>query len=294
MIPAAGPAYLDDMHRELLASLGEAHQLLGCASRSSHRPEAVAVDPGYEGELFFPADRARDLAPPTVELRRTQQIGICITYLGDIDPARIDVSQQRPAPERVVDYLPLNSHANQSSGVRARTPRSARLTSPAPSVGSRPGALRFPGRPAPFKVSGGEDASLRSAYLARTRRRFATRGAPLPGSTCTYQHVAERRRLAPLDLSSPCVAQIRDIYCTSRFASLGMCCSCSGSGQGDPFRCCPGVLPRPETPSVRDRGAPYFRGDVHVSMTCASPIRSVSREPFSVGMFCLRFVCVHR
>lgn len=71
MIPAAGPAYLDDMDRELLASLGEAHQLLGCASRPGDRAEAVAEDPGYEGQLFFPADGACDLAPPAMELRRT-------------------------------------------------------------------------------------------------------------------------------------------------------------------------------------------------------------------------------
>lgn len=238
MIPAAGPAYLDDMHRELLASLGEAHQLLRCASRSSHRPEAVAVDPGYEGELFFPADRARDLAPPTVELRRTQQIGICITYLGDIDPARIDVSQQRPAPERVVDYLPLDSHANQSSGVRASTPRSARLTSPAPGVGSRPGTLRFPGRPAPFKVSGGEDASLHSPYLIRTGRWFATRELRFPGrpapintspggdtllrSACPVR--AWRRSVTFIaqvaSLRSACVVRARQWFRTRRSVSM--------------------------------------------------------------------------
>ncbi len=127
MIPAAGPAYLDDMYRELFASLGEAHQLLGRASRSGDRPEPVAEDPGYEGQLFFPADGACDLAPPTVELRRTQEIRICITHLGDIDPARIDVSQQRPAPEGVVDNLPLNSHENQSSGVGIPPPRAVRI-----------------------------------------------------------------------------------------------------------------------------------------------------------------------
>jgi hypothetical protein len=110
MIPAAAPAYLDDMNRELFASLGQAYQFLWCASRTCHLSKAVAVDPGYERELFFPADRACDLAPPTVELRRTQQVGIRITHLGDIDTARIDVSQQRPAPERIVDHLPLNSH----------------------------------------------------------------------------------------------------------------------------------------------------------------------------------------
>ena len=72
MIPAAAPAYLDDMDRELLASLGEAYQFLWCASRTRHLSDAVAVDPGYERQLLFPADRACDLAPPTVELRRTQ------------------------------------------------------------------------------------------------------------------------------------------------------------------------------------------------------------------------------
>ncbi len=94
MIPAAGPAYLDDMDRELFPSLGEAHQLLGCASGSGHRPEVVAVDPAYERELFLPADGAGDLAPPAVELRRPQQVRVGITHLGDIDTARVDVSQQ--------------------------------------------------------------------------------------------------------------------------------------------------------------------------------------------------------
>ncbi len=118
MVPAASPAHLDHMDRELLASLGEPEQFLRGASRARYRAEAVAVDPGYECELFFPADRACDLAPPTVEFRRTQQIWIRITHLGDIDTARIDVSQQRPAPERIVDHLPLNSHVHQSSRVQ--------------------------------------------------------------------------------------------------------------------------------------------------------------------------------
>lgn len=72
MIPAAAPAYLDDMDGELLATLGEPYQFLRCASRTCHSSEAVAIDPGYERELLFPADRACDLAPPAVELRRTQ------------------------------------------------------------------------------------------------------------------------------------------------------------------------------------------------------------------------------
>ncbi|GAJ83396.1 hypothetical protein NBRGN_062_02350 [Nocardia brasiliensis NBRC 14402] len=123
MIPAAGPAYLDDMDRELFASLIETRQLLRGASRTRHRSQAVAVDPRYKRELFFPADRACDLAPPTMELRRTQEIGIRITYLGDIDTARIHVGQQRSPPEGVVDHLPLDSHENQSSGVAEGVPR---------------------------------------------------------------------------------------------------------------------------------------------------------------------------
>ena len=117
MVPAARPAYLDDMHRELFVSLGETGQLLGSASGSGHGSEAVAVDPRYESQLFFPADGACDLAPPAVELRRTQQIGIRITYPGNVDAARVDVSEQRPTPEGVVDHLPLYSHETQSSGV---------------------------------------------------------------------------------------------------------------------------------------------------------------------------------
>lgn len=123
MIPAAGPAHLDDMNRELFSGLGQAHQLFRAARRTRDRPQAVAVDPGYESELFLPADRACDLAPPTVKFGRTQQVGIGVTYLGDIDTARIDVSQQRLAPERIVHHLPLNSHAPRVAVLYCCRPR---------------------------------------------------------------------------------------------------------------------------------------------------------------------------
>ncbi len=70
MIPTAGPAYLDDMNRELFAGLGEAPEFLGRTSRPGDRPETFAEDPGYEGQLLFPAYWACDLAPPAVKLRR--------------------------------------------------------------------------------------------------------------------------------------------------------------------------------------------------------------------------------
>ncbi len=123
MIPAAGPAHLDDMNRELFSGLGQAHQLFRAARRTRDRPQAVAVDPGYESELFLPADRACDLAPPAVKFGRTQQVGIGVTYLGDIDTARIDVSQQRLAPERIVHHLPLNSHAPRVAVLYCCRPR---------------------------------------------------------------------------------------------------------------------------------------------------------------------------
>lgn len=94
MIPAAGPAYLDDMNREFRTRLGETRQLLGGTSGPGCRPELVAVDPGYECQLLFPADGTRNLAPPAVEFGRTQEVGICITYLGDTDPPRVHVGQQ--------------------------------------------------------------------------------------------------------------------------------------------------------------------------------------------------------
>lgn len=143
MIPAACPAHLDHVNREFLSGLGQAYQLFRAARGTRDRPEAVAVDPGYEGELFLPADRACDLAPPAVKFGRTQQVGISVTYLGDIDTARIDVSQQRLAPERIVDHLPLNSHAPRVAVMYLRRPRLHRIRSLDIGAGAR---AREPGR----------------------------------------------------------------------------------------------------------------------------------------------------
>ncbi len=116
MIPAAGTAHLHDVHREFLAGLGQPDQLLGRAGRTRDRSQPLAVDPRYEGELLLPADRACDLTPTPMKFGRPQQIRIRVAHLRDIHPSRVHVGQQRPAPKRVVHYLPLNSHENQSSG----------------------------------------------------------------------------------------------------------------------------------------------------------------------------------
>ena len=113
MVPAATAADLDDVHRELLAGLGQPDEFLRCASRARDRSEAVSVDPGHERQLLFAADRTRDLAPPAVELRRPQQVWVGVAHFGDVDTARIDVGQQRSAPKRVVDHLPLDSHVTR-------------------------------------------------------------------------------------------------------------------------------------------------------------------------------------
>lgn len=115
MVPTAGAAYLDDVHRELFPRLGQPQQFLRSTGGTRHGPQPVAVDPRYESQLLFPADRACDLAPAPVELRRTQQVRIRIADFGDVHPPRVDVGQQRLTPERIVHHLPLYSHATQST-----------------------------------------------------------------------------------------------------------------------------------------------------------------------------------
>ncbi len=124
MVPTTAPAHLDYVYRELFASLGQPDQFLGGSGRARDRSQTLAVDPRYESQLLPPADRACDLAPPPVEFGRPQQVRIRIAHFGDRHSARIDIGEQRPAPERIVDYLPLNSHAPRvlvSAGARHYT-----------------------------------------------------------------------------------------------------------------------------------------------------------------------------
>jgi len=52
-----------------------------------------------------------------VELGSTQQVGVSITDFGDTGATGVHLSQQGPAPKRVVHHLSLQSHADQSTSV---------------------------------------------------------------------------------------------------------------------------------------------------------------------------------
>jgi hypothetical protein len=117
MVPATGSAHLDHVNRKLLLSGCETHQLLGRPSRTRHRAQLVAEDPGNQGQLLFPADRAYDVTALAVEFRGSKQVWAGITDLRDACPARVDLGQQRLALKRVVHHLPLYPHGDQSTCV---------------------------------------------------------------------------------------------------------------------------------------------------------------------------------
>ena len=119
MVPAAGPADLDDVHRELLCGGVEPGDLLCGACRSRHLAEFVAEHPGHQRDLLFSADRADRFAGFSVEFRSPQQIRIRITNLGHGDPSGVDLGQPRPTLEGVIDDLAL--HEFQGTWSRART-----------------------------------------------------------------------------------------------------------------------------------------------------------------------------
>lgn len=117
MVPAACPAHLDHVNRELLLSGRKTHQLLGRTSRTRHRAQLVAEDPGNESQLLLTADRAHHVTALAVELCGTKQVGAGVADLLDTRPARVDLGQERPALKRIVHHLPLYPHGDQSTCV---------------------------------------------------------------------------------------------------------------------------------------------------------------------------------
>ncbi|AHK34975.1 hypothetical protein Pd630_LPD07790 [Rhodococcus opacus PD630] len=94
MVPAACPAHLDHVNRELLLSGRETHQLLGRTSRTRHRAQLVTEDPGDQSQLLLTADRAHHITALAVELCGTKQVGAGVTHLRDTRPARVDLGQE--------------------------------------------------------------------------------------------------------------------------------------------------------------------------------------------------------
>src|SRR5215212_9804049 len=115
VIPAAGPAYLHHVYRELVVAGGQQDQLLGGARRTLYRAEVIAEDPGHQRELFLAADRTHHRTGLPVIFRGSQQIGIRVADLRDTGAPRVDLRQQGPPPKRVVHHLSLQSHDDQST-----------------------------------------------------------------------------------------------------------------------------------------------------------------------------------
>lgn len=107
MVPAAAAANLHVMHGEFFAYPRHPGQFRGASRGSRCRTQPISEDPGHHRQLFFSADRAADVGGFAVKLRGAKQVGVSVTYLADSDPSRVDVGEDRPAPERKVDQLPL-------------------------------------------------------------------------------------------------------------------------------------------------------------------------------------------
>lgn len=94
VIPTAGPAHLHDVHRKLREPGGEHDQLLGGPRRARDRAQVLAEHPGHDCQLLLTADRADHSARFPVKLCGAQQIGICVTDLGDAGAPRVHLGQQ--------------------------------------------------------------------------------------------------------------------------------------------------------------------------------------------------------
>ena len=117
MIPTAGPTNLHHVYGELIEPGRQQDQLLGASCRPGDSTQVVAENPRNQSELFLTADGTHHRAELPVELGSTQQVGVSITDFGDTGATGVHLSQQGPAPKRVVHHLSLQSHADQSTSV---------------------------------------------------------------------------------------------------------------------------------------------------------------------------------
>lgn len=115
VVPTAGPADLDDVHRELLLGSCEADELVRGSRRAGQCAQLLPEHPRNMRELLFPADRTDDVTATSVELGGPEQVRVCVTDCGDTRPARVHLGEQRPSLKGVVHHLSLKSHENQST-----------------------------------------------------------------------------------------------------------------------------------------------------------------------------------
>ena len=85
-----------------------AKDLRTIASRTGSKP--AAEDPGDLGQPLLAADRTGAVRGRTMEACGSQQVRAGVADLADTDPAGMDVGEQRPTLQRVVDDLPLGAH----------------------------------------------------------------------------------------------------------------------------------------------------------------------------------------
>lgn len=117
MIPTASPAYLHNVYGEFVESCCQQDQFLRGARGAGDGAQVLTEDPRHQCQLFFAADRAHDRALFPVKLRGAQQVRVRVAHLGHPGPTGVDLGQQGPAPERVVHYLSLQSHGDQSTSM---------------------------------------------------------------------------------------------------------------------------------------------------------------------------------
>ena len=122
VIPFAGPAYLHHVDGKLVVSGGQQYQLLGCTGGPRDGAQVVTEYPRHQGELYLAADRAHHRTGFPMKFRCPQQVGVGVTDLRDTGAARVHLGQHGPAPKRIVHYLSLQSHGDQSTSA-ARPPR---------------------------------------------------------------------------------------------------------------------------------------------------------------------------
>src|SRR3954467_13311045 len=118
VVPPAGAADLHDVYLELTERHRHPRQLGEPAGLSGGLLQLVAIDVVHQGQVFLAADRTAVLGRLAVEFRRTFQIWRGIAHLVGADATGEDLTQQCPPSERVVDNLPLRTHADE--GTRSR------------------------------------------------------------------------------------------------------------------------------------------------------------------------------
>lgn len=120
MIPTASPTYLHNVYGELFETGRKQDQLLCGTGRSRDRSKVIAEHPGHQSELFFTADGTHHRTLLPMKFCSSQQVRIGVADLGHSRSPGVHLSEQRPAPKRIVHHLSLQSHADQSTSLVRR------------------------------------------------------------------------------------------------------------------------------------------------------------------------------